>query len=171
MRATGVLSTLVSAAVIAACSYAGTPVPLRGSPAEISRLAGRWDGEFWSDESGRRGTLLFTIRAGTDTALGDVVLGSGMTEPVIAADARDPQHLRHSRAPDVLRVTFVAVRGEMLRGEIEPYIAPDCKCVVVTEFLGTIAGDTVQGRYDTRGPGVRQVGRWSMRRIGDGARH
>ena len=168
MRASRVLSLFLSGALIAACAYAGTPVPLRGSATDISRLAGRWDGEFWSDESGRRGTLLFTIRAGTDTALGDVVLNSGMTEPVIAADARDPQHLRHSRAPEVLRVTFVAVRGEMLRGEIEPYVAPDCKCVVVTEFLGTIAGDTVLGSYDTRGPGVRQVGRWSMRRIQSG---
>lgn len=166
MRASSLILPLVSAAALVACSYAGTPVPLRGSAVDISRLAGRWDGEFWSDESGRRGTLLFTIRAGNDTALGDVVLYSGMTEPVIAADAKDPQHLRHSRAPEVLHVSFVAVQGEMLRGEIEPYIAPDCNCVVVTEFLGAIAGDSVQGRYDTRGPGVRQTGRWSMRRIG-----
>ena len=82
----------------------------------------------------------------------------------MAADARDPQHLRHSRAPEVLRVTFVAVQHDMVRGQIEPYIAPDCKCVVVTEFLGTIAGDSVVGRYDTRGAGVRQEGRWSIRR-------
>ena len=163
MRLT-VLSALLSTALLGACTYAGTPVPLSGSANDVGRLAGRWDGEFWSDESGRGGTLLFTIRAGTDTALGDVVLNSGMTDPVIAADARDPQHLRHSRAPEVLRVTFVAVQGEMIRGQIEPYIAPDCKCVVVTEFLGTLAGDTVAGRYDTRGPGVRQEGRWSMRR-------
>lgn len=151
-------------AIFGACTYAGTPVPLRGSTGDIGVIAGRWDGEFWSDESGRRGSLLFTIRSGTDTAFGDVVLNTDGTEPVIAADARDPQHLRHSRAPEVLRVTFVAVRGENIRGLIEPYVAPDCRCVVVTEFVGAITGDTVAGRYDTRGPGVRQEGRWIMRR-------
>ena len=166
MRGRPVSACLLFVVAVGACSYAGNPVPLRGSATDIGALAGRWDGEFWSDESGRRGSLLFTIRSGTDTAIGDVVLSTGMTEPVIAADARDPQHLRHSRAPEVLRVTFVAVRGEMLRGRIEPYVAPDCKCVVVTEFLGTIAGDTVSGRYDTTGPGVRQEGRWVMRRVG-----
>lgn len=156
--------TLLAGAALAACTYAGTPVPLRGSAADVATLAGRWDGEFSSDESGRGGTLLFTIRQGTDTAFGDVVMHSGITDPVVAADARDPQHLRHSRAPEVLRVTFVAVQHDMVRGQIEPYIAPDCKCVVVTEFLGTIAGDSVVGRYDTRGAGVRQEGRWSIRR-------
>lgn len=150
--------------VLGACTYAGTPVPVRGSARDIGQIAGRWDGEFWSDESGRRGSLLFTIRSGTDTAFGDVVLNTGGAEPVTAADARDPQHLQHSRAPEVLRVTFVAVRGEMIRGQIEPYIAPDCKCVVITEFLGTITADTLEGRYDTRGAGVRQEGRWVMRR-------
>ena len=154
----------VSVLVLSGCTYAGTPVPLRGSAGDIGALAGRWDGEFWSDESGRRGTLQFTIYAWKDTAFGDVVLNAGGTEPVIAADARDPQHLRHSRAPEVLHVLFVAVRGEMIRGAIEPYVAPDCKCVVVTEFLGRITGDTIEGRYDTRGPGVRQEGRWLMRR-------
>lgn len=164
MRRSRVLLTLVSVVFVGACTYAGTPVPVRGSTADISSLAGRWDGEFWSDESGRRGALLFTIRAGVDTALGDVVLTPGTTEPVLAADAREPQHLRHSRAPEVLRVTFVAVQGDMIRGQIEPYIAPDCKCVVVTEFLGRVVGDTLSGRYDTRGPAVRQEGRWIMRR-------
>lgn len=159
-----ILPAILYVAVVAGCTYSGTPVPLRGSATDVSTLSGRWDGEFWSDESQRGGTLLFAIRPGTDTAFGDVVLHSGMTVPVIAADAKDPQHLRHSRAPEALRVTFVAVSGEMVRGQIEPYIAPDCKCVVVTEFLGSIAGDTVSGRYDTRGPGVRQEGRWSMRR-------
>lgn len=155
---------LLGCLVLAACTYAGTPVPLRGSPVDISALAGRWDGEFYSDESRRGGTLMFTIRAGNDTAFGDVVLSAGITGPVVAADAKYAEHLGHSRAPDVLRVTFVAIQGRMVQGQIEPYIAPDCDCVVVTEFIGTLSGDVIEGRYDTRGPGVRQEGRWSMRR-------
>lgn len=158
----------VSAILTAACTYAGTPVPMRGGASDIGALAGRWDGEFWSDESRRNGSLLFTIRAGTDTAFGDVVLTPTAFESVTAADAKegDPVHLRHSRAPEVLRIHFVTVRAGVIQGEIEPYIAPDCKCVVVTEFLGTVSGDVVEGTYTTRGPGVRQEGRWSMRRTG-----
>jgi hypothetical protein len=156
----------VSAILTAACTYAGTPVPLRGRATDIAALAGRWDGEFWSEESRRNGSLLFTIRAGTDTAFGDVVLTPTSFEPVIAADAKDPVHLQHSRAPEVLRIHFVTVRERVIQGEIEPYVAPDCKCVVVTEFLGTVEGDAIDGTYTTRGPGIRQEGRWSMRRTG-----
>jgi hypothetical protein len=164
----GLLVRLAAASVIlaAACTYAGTPVPLRGRAGDIAALAGRWDGEFWSDESRRNGALLFTIRAGTDTAFGDVVLTPTSFEPVIAADAKDPVHLQHSRAPEVLRIHFVTVRDRMIQGEIEPYVAPDCKCVVVTEFLGTVDGNVIEGAYTTRGSGVRQEGRWSMRRTG-----
>ena len=157
----------ISLILTAGCTYAGTPVPVRGRATDIAALTGRWDGEFWSDESRRNGSLLFTIRPGTDTAFGDVVLTPASFEPVIAADARggDPAvHLRHSRAPEVLRIHFVTVRERLIQGEIEPYIAPDCKCVVVTEFLGTVSGDVIEGTYTTRGPGIRQQGRWSMRR-------
>jgi hypothetical protein len=154
----------LSVTLAAGCRYAGTPVPMHGRAADIAALAGRWDGEFFSDESRRNGSLLFTIRAGTDTAFGDVVLTPTSFDPVVAADAKDPVHLRHSRAPEVLRIHFVTVRERVIQGEIEPYIAPDCKCVVVTEFLGTVSGDLIEGTYTTRGSGIRQEGRWSMRR-------
>lgn len=169
MRARYAALTVLSVLLLGGCTYSGTPVPMRGRATDIAALAGRWDGEFWSDESRRNGSLLFMIRAGTDTAFGDVVLTPTSFEPVVAADAKggDPAvHLRHSRAPDVLRIHFVTVRERMIQGEIEPYIAPDCKCVVVTEFLGTVSGDVIEGTYTTRGPGIRQEGRWSMRRTG-----
>lgn len=166
MRGSYVRLVVLSLVLVGGCTYAGTPVPLRGRAADIAALAGRWDGEFFSDDSRRGGSLTFTIRTETDTAFGDVILTPSSTVPVIAADARDPIHLRHSRAPEVLRITFVTVRDSMVQGALEPYIAPDCECVVVTEFLGTVTGDVIEGRYDTRGPGVRQVGRWSMRRTG-----
>jgi hypothetical protein len=159
---------MLSVVAFAGCTYAGTPVPLRGRATDIAALTGRWDGEFFSDDSRRGGSLTFTIRVGKDTAFGDVILAPSASVPVIAADARDPIHLRHSRAPELLRITLVTVRDSMVQGALEPYIAPDCECVVVTEFLGTVSGDVIDGRYDTRGPGVRQVGRWSIRRTARG---
>ena len=165
MRASRLAFGLLSVMGPIACTYAGTPVPLQGSPADIAALAGRWEGEFSSDDTRRGGTLTFTIRTGKDTAVGDVLLIPNATVPVRAADAREAMHLRHVRAPELLRVTFVAVRGATVRGEIEPYIAPDCECIVITEFFGTASGDTVSGTYVTRAEHLRQEGRWSMRRI------
>ena len=159
--------TALAALLLGGCSYAGTPVPLRGNASDVAALAGHWEGEFWSQDSQRAGSLTFMIRQGTDTAIGDVILTPTSLVPVIAADADDPVHLRHSRSPELLRVTFVSIQGRMVQGELEPYVAPDCKCVVVTEFLGTVSADAMEGRYDTRGPGVRQEGRWSMRRKGE----
>ena len=151
--------------VAGACRYVPSASPLQGAPADIAALAGRWDGEFWSDASGRRGTLQFTIREGTDTLYGDVVLTPGGTGgPVIAADARDAVHLRHSRAPELLHIRFVGVHGVMVEGELEPYVAPDCECVVVTEFVGRVVGDSIAGTYTTHGSYVRQQGRWGVRR-------
>jgi hypothetical protein len=165
MRASRFAIGLLSVIGPIACTYAGTAVPLRGSPADIAALAGRWEGEFSSDDTRRGGTLTFTIRTDKDTAVGDVLLIPNATVPVRAADARETVHLHHVRSPELLRVTFVAVHGATVRGEIEPYIAPDCQCVVVTEFFGTVSGDTVSGTYVTRAEGLRQQGRWSMRRI------
>ena len=55
--------------------------------------------------------------------------------------------------------------GRLLRGELEPYIAPDCECVVRTIFRGVLEGDRVEGEYVTRSDGgLQQEGRWYVTR-------
>ena len=52
-----------------------------------------------------------------------------------------------------------------MEGSLEPYVAPDCNCVVTTVFRGTVAGNQIQGDFVTRGEsGLRQEGRWSVTR-------
>lgn len=83
----------------------------------------------------------------------------------MAADVASRAHEMHAMAPDVLRVTFVRIEGGMVKGELEPYVAPDCRCVVSTVFRGTIRGDTVDGSYVTlTETGRTHDGRWRVQR-------
>ena len=65
---------VLSVVGLAGCSAMPPPVPVIGSPAEIARLEGAWDGEYSSDETLRSGSIAFTLAAGADTAFGDVLM-------------------------------------------------------------------------------------------------
>ena len=153
------------AATVASCHYTPTHVPLRGAPSDIARLAGHWDGEYSSLESGRSGAIIFEITAGVDTAHGDVLMTPQLGAPLRAADAGTRIHDEHVRSSELLTVSFVRLDGGAIRGMLEPYIAPDCRCPVTTVFRGTVSSDRVEGTYTTRGPGnLVQEGRWSAAR-------
>ena len=81
------------------------------------------------------------------------------------ADVATQLHQMHSQSAELLRVTLVRVEGGTIRGELEPYVAPDCHCTVTTVFRGALNGDRVDGQYTTRGPnGLLQEGRWRLER-------
>ena len=159
------LSVIALAALLGACRYQPTPVPLIATATDITALAGDWSGEYSSIESGRSGTINFTIRAGKDTAYGDVLMTPRRGGALRAADANTVEHSRHENLPELLRVTFVRVSGGMIEGTLEPYTAPDCQCVVTTVFQGNMKGNTIEGQYVTHGGmGLRQQGVWSVQR-------
>jgi hypothetical protein len=84
----------------------------------------------------------------------------------IAADAASGMHAMHAASPHLLTIRFVAIRGGYVEGALEPYIAPDCQCVVQTVFRGRRAGEEIRGQFVTQGqPGPHQTGTWSVRRI------
>ena len=156
------MALLGIAVASAGCRYEPSPVRLEGSASDIAALAGEWIGEYSSLDSRRSGSITFTIRAGRDTAFGDVVMVPSGGNAVMAADVDARVHAGHSVAPEVLRITFVRVFGGMVAGELEPYVAPDCACVVRTVFQGTVKSQTVSGEYFTsNGANLRQQGRWS----------
>ncbi|HEU5217255.1 MAG TPA: hypothetical protein VFU23_01250 [Gemmatimonadales bacterium] len=149
-----------------ACRYRPQPVPVWGERADVAKLAGEWEGEYSSTESRRTGSITFMITAQGDSAFGDVLMpvpaGEEALRPIDPAQA----HLTHARSADLLSVQFVTITGGRLRGELEPYIAPDCECVVRTVFTGTVTGNTIAGTYLTTTPwGGRQEGRWRVARV------
>lgn len=148
------------AILVVSCAYRPDPVPVSGSASAIRNLAGTWVGEYGGTESGRSGSITFIISAQGDSAFGDVLMvSSGNTvalRPVHSAE----DHLAHVRSSSALRIDFVAVSDGGLSGSLEPYIAPDCNCRVVTTFTGRQRDNTIEGTFVTRGPNLEQHGSW-----------
>ena len=166
MRRT-LLGCLAVALVVGCRTAPQTPVPLQGDPASIAHLAGNWVGEYWGGAGGRGGSLSFSLRSGTDSLYGDVTMVDPRGQPIRSADPSDI-HAQHVRSPQQLRIDFVAVRSDSLRGVLEPYIAPDCQCAVSTTFLGHVKGSQITGTFQTRSAGrVQAEGFWEMKRVGE----
>ncbi len=151
--------------LLAACAANRTPVPVVGPSADIAALAGEWVGDYSSTESGRSGSISFTLRAAADSAFGDVVMiPAGWGRPLApwrretAAAAPRPQ-------PEVLTINFVRVEGCCVSGTLVPYADPETGARLVTAFTGRLNGDTIEGTYTTRLPsGATQTGRWTVQR-------
>jgi hypothetical protein len=148
------------------CHTQSTPVPFRGDPVSITRLAGSWTGEYWGGAAGRGGSLAFTLRSGTDSLFGDVTMVSSTGQPLRPADPVEA-HRAHVQTAQQLRIDFVAAQADSVRGTLEPYISPDCECIVGTAFVGQVHGDAISGTFETRNAGrVIATGRWEMHRVG-----
>jgi hypothetical protein len=166
------LATLATAVVTAlACrTLPQTPVHLEGDAASLTALAGTWVGEYWGGADGRGGSLTFALRAGSDSLYGDVTMVDPHGQIVRAADPMETHRL-HVSSPQQLRIDFVAVRADSVRGRLEPYVSPGCTGAVVTTFGGRVSDGRLDGRFSTRGGGRELAeGRWEMKRTGDAAR-
>ncbi|MBX3159725.1 MAG: hypothetical protein KF773_27390 [Deltaproteobacteria bacterium] len=131
---------------VAALGCGGTQkdVAVKGADTELAKLAGDWTGDYKGNESGRSGTVSFSLQLGRHTAEGEVIMG-GATP---------------------LKIEFVAVKGAQVKGTIAPYTDPNCSCPVETSFLGNVAGNTISGMFETKigTTGQIQTGSWSVTR-------
>ena len=62
-------------------------VPLQATPGALEILAGEWAGEYESAALGRRGSIEFTLKAGTDDAHGEVLMVPRGTQGPLPATA------------------------------------------------------------------------------------
>jgi len=169
--------SIVALAVIGliGCRYQMDPVPLHGDPFELRMMAGSWVGEYTGVESGRSGTIGFKISTNADSAFGNVIL-TARTEPVLVPDAPgqppalslDPRDVHLGTPPWIqgLTIRFVRVAGGLVRGAMQPYRVPDCRCLVHTAFVGQVVGDTIAGTYVTMlNDNEQQQGTWRVTRM------
>ena len=167
LRQMALATGLVSAGLLWACGGSGTaapPVPVSGSTKDMAALAGKWSGEYSSVESGRSGSIVFTLTAGTDNATGDVVMGP-MTGGPPGGEQSAPQPGVTPTPPQAIPIRFVNIEGGRVRGRLEAYTEPTCKCQLTTVFDGRLNGSTLEGTYTTLLPdGQVQSGRWSVTR-------
>lgn len=150
------------ATVLAACAGPGTPIPVRG---DVEPLVGQWQGEYSSPATGRVGSIVFTLRAGTDTARGDILMvPANMEAPVAIPRDADPTR----RPPQLLHVSFVRCEGSAVSGWIDPYTDPDTGERVLTTFDGFLAGETITGTFVSYAElsNRRTTGTWTVTRKG-----
>jgi hypothetical protein len=127
-------------------------------------LVGEWSGFYSSVETGRRGSILFTLKASQDTAFGDVLMipnreDFGPTAPRPFADpSRENSH--------VLQINFVRCEGTAVTGWMNPYRDPDTGDTTYTTFTGTINNDELVGTFVAVGEatGNRLTGTWKVKR-------
>ena len=160
------LAVGVPVAGVLACAGNPAPVPVEAAGQDVAALTGRWEGSYDSDETGRSGSIVFTLAAGRDTAAGDVLMvPTGTNMPLRRAG--EPPGRMGPAAPDaqVLTIRFVRLDGARVSGTLEPYRAPECDCALATAFTGRLEGDTIRGTFTTTGPAVRTThGEWEVRR-------
>lgn len=65
-----------------------------------------------------------------------------------------------------LKIEFVKVKQDQVRGTIAPYTDPNCSCQVETSFDGTLGNDEISGTFETKvsATGQTQTGTWSVHR-------
>lgn len=155
---------------LSACRTTRMPVQLQGDPLNMSNLTGEWSGEYWGAANGRSGTITFSLGGARDSVFGEVTMVDPSGRTPRAADTGE-QHRLHVHAVQSLAIAFVRVEDGKVTGKMEPYVAPDCDCVVNTSFTGAIHGDSISGSFITRTPqGDVDQGRWSVTRSGGAPR-
>ena len=161
------LSTALLGLMLGACGASRSPVPLVGASSDVSALTGEWAGDYSSAESGRSGSISFTLRAAGDSAFGDVVMiPSALGRPLMpyrenAAGVAGNQQA----ASTVLTIRFVRVERGHVSGTLDPYADPQTGARLLTTFSGELNGTTITGTYTTRlASGDTQTGRWTVQR-------
>lgn len=167
MSIQSLLASTVALSIVA-CTPAISRTPVQGVAADVAQLAGDWQGEYSSGESGRRGLIAFRLRAGADTAEGDVIMQSrsGNDPTVPDAGVVPWESLRTERQP--LSIRFVFVSADQVSGVLNPYRDPDCGCTLTTTFRGTVRGNVIEGTFRSEGESAShlpQSGRWQVTRV------
>jgi hypothetical protein len=143
---------LGAGALLAAC-LAGpqaAPVPLEGTATDLSMLAGTWTGSYRSETTGRHGTVIFRLRAGEDTARGEVEMTFSPALALYGEARKSEDELPPPEFCRTIEIAIVRVRGNEVRGTLAPYWDPDCECGIQTVFEGELQGERIAGQFTSR---------------------
>jgi hypothetical protein len=160
-------SAAIVGLMLASCAPVLSRTPVEGYTRAIAQLAGEWEGSYTGDQSGRAGSIVFRLRADSDTAEGDVLMTPRRAlEANVVDDHRFPT-TTIGTAPERLTIRFVRVRGDEISGVLDPYRDPECGCTLRTTFVGTLRGDVIEGTFQSEGEGIHHLpssGRWTVTR-------
>ena len=134
----------------------GEAVPIEGSPDAASEIAGTWTGRYWSQDTGRHGSITFSMGENADSGRGEVeITFSPAVRSAAVAAAVDPRQGESDPAlnPEpcpFLSIKVVRLERHRVRGTLVPYWDPDCDCRAETVFEGKISGNRITGTFTTR---------------------
>ncbi|HEY0529694.1 MAG TPA: hypothetical protein VGD02_12775 [Gemmatimonadaceae bacterium] len=147
-----------------ACAVPKKPIEISADDFDASPLVGQWSGVYASPETGRTGTVDFTLRAGESAAFGEVVM-----VPNSAASASAGRSTSSSQGRTPLRINFIRKEGGGVVGTLDPYTDPECSCKVKTTFQGKFSDSaTIEGTFATEAvAGGRSPtgGNWRVKRV------
>lgn len=161
------LAVFAASLATVACTPVVMKMPVSGPAPAVSRLVGEWQGDYSSVESGRRGIIAFRLRAGADTAEGDVIMQSRVDYDPSAPNASIPWDAMRTTHQQ-LSIRFVFVSDTEVSGVLNPYRDPDCGCTLTTTFRGKLQGDVIEGTFHSEGSGISHIpqdGRWRVKRF------
>jgi len=82
-----VLAVAGVAASAVGCASRPPEIELTSSDFDLNPLVGEWRGDYSNPETGRSGTIAFTLRAGESSASGKVVMIPGKADSLASAAA------------------------------------------------------------------------------------
>jgi hypothetical protein len=162
MCAAGIVGSIMS------CASNPPSTQVTASDFDLNPLVGEWRGNYSSAETGRKGTIAFTLRAGESSASGNIVMIPRSDSLLTAADEERVTNVATSENSR-LTINFLRKESGNLSGTLSPYLDPDCRCPVTTTFQGTFKdARTIEGTFSTvpSQPG-RSVtgGTWKVTRV------
>ena len=146
-RATLLIATVLSFTI--GCGGKQPRTGVSASDFDLKPLVGVWRGSYSNPQTGRNGTISFSLRAGESFASGSVVM-IPKADSLLTPEERE---LLSEEAPSgrtVLSIKFIRKEGGNLTGTLNPYRSPDCNCTVNTTFEGTFKdAGTLTGTFAT----------------------
>jgi hypothetical protein len=166
-RVSSIIALGLAASAIACASHPPS-TEVTASDFDLNPLVGEWRGEYTGAETGRSGTIAFTLRAGESSASGNVVM-IPRADSLLTPAERELMGNTSAPGPSVLTIHFLRKEGGNLSGTLDPYRDPDCACPVITTFQGTFRdARTIEGTFSTvpSQPGRNVTGgKWKVTRV------
>jgi hypothetical protein len=165
-RLTFVVAVAGATLAIVGCASRPPEIELTSNDFDLNPLVGEWQGNYSSNETGRNGTIAFTLRAAELAASGNVVMLPRADSSFAANHAPVDPSIPNTR--EVLTIHFVRKEGSNVVGTLDPYRDPQCACQVTTTFQGAFRDrSTIEGTYRTVPASGGQVtaGTWKVTRV------
>lgn len=158
---------LLTVALLTACVEQSPPqaVPVYANAEDMFVLEGEWWGQYWSADTGRSGRIRLSLEAEADRAYGDVLMLAADREENRGSTSRVDSMAAPS---ETLTIEFVRVDAETetVSGTLDPYLDPQCDCMVQTTFTGIVSSDAIEGTFVTKAGAAygTKSGRWKVER-------